>query len=87
MNGAPVKVNRCLAFGYFLPVNSKKALRQVEFCLLRGDAEFQVLHHLAVFGPPDVLLIVVTHDLQLSDFSSFSKAYQGDPEGLGSRQS
>jgi hypothetical protein len=25
MNGEPVNVKRCFAFGYFLPVNSKKA--------------------------------------------------------------
>lgn len=56
-------------------------LRQVEFCLLRRDAEFQVLHHLAVFGPADVLLVVVAHDLQLSDFSSFFEGSIVRPSG------
>ena len=36
--------------------------RQVEFALLRRNAELQRLHHIAVLLPADVLLVVVTHD-------------------------
>jgi hypothetical protein len=39
-------------------------LRQVSRGLPRRDAEHQRLHHLAVFGPGDVLFIVVAHDRQ-----------------------
>ena len=35
--------------------------RQVEFGLLCRNAEREVLHHLAVFGPADMLLVVIAH--------------------------
>lgn len=35
--------------------------RQVEFGLLCRDAELELLHHLAVFGPADMLFIVIAH--------------------------
>ena len=40
-------------------------LRQVEFGLLRRDAELQRLHHGAVFGPANVLFIVVAHHVNV----------------------
>ena len=36
-------------------------LRQIELRLLRRNAEREILHHLAVCGPGDVLLIIVAH--------------------------
>ncbi|WP_220328757.1 hypothetical protein [Rhizobium wenxiniae] len=36
-------------------------LRQVRLALVSGYFEANVLHHLAVFGIADVLLIVVAH--------------------------
>lgn len=50
---------------------------------MRRDPEFQVLHHLAVFGPADVLFIVIAHDRQLSDFSSFFEGGSRAPDGAG----
>jgi len=36
-------------------------LRQIELGLLRWNAELQLLHHLAVSGPANMLLAVITH--------------------------
>jgi hypothetical protein len=36
-------------------------LRKIGFALMGGNRKLQSLHHLAVFGPADVLLVVVTH--------------------------
>ena len=35
--------------------------RQIEFALVRRNAEFQIPHKLAVFGPGNVLLEIVAH--------------------------
>lgn len=126
-----MSANRCFAFGYFFPVNSKKALagirqrwlspkclpserklktepplpvagyqlydavvgspydrrgvayfdivglRHIEFGLMRGDTERQVLYHLAVFGVADVLFIIVAHRRDLAFLSMAS------PSGTG----
>src|ERR1700734_594639 len=117
VTGEPFNVKRCFAFGYLLPVNSKKAdagmrqrllcakwrpserklntgappsrlggklkvmgtssillaritgpvdphvvgPREIKLSLLAGNAQLQTLHHLAVFAPTDVLLIVAAY--------------------------
>src|SRR4051794_24468137 len=53
MNGAPLRVKRCLAFGYLVPVNSKKAeagMRQRLLAAKRRPSE-RKLNTGPPFGP------------------------------------
>lgn len=40
--------------------------RKIELRLLRRDAERQILHHLAVCRPGDVLLVVIAHSAKIA---------------------